>query len=46
MFKTLTDAFKIKEVRNKLLLTLLLLLLHYKLKKSKRNKPYTLNVNR
>ena len=27
MFKTLTDAFKIKEVRNKLLLTLLLLLL-------------------
>ena len=28
MFKTLTDAFKIKEVRNKLLLTLLLLLLY------------------
>ena len=28
MFKTLTDAFKIKEVRNKLLLTLLLLLIY------------------
>lgn len=28
MFKTLTDAFKIKEVRNKMLLTLLLLLIY------------------
>ena len=28
MFKTLTDAFKIKEVRNKILLTLLLLLIY------------------
>lgn len=28
MFKTLTDAFKIKDVRNKLLLTLLLLLIY------------------